>query len=263
MRIGVVVVAISLSTVACGVSVVGSSSPATSEDGGTPASLIDAGGGRSDGDPSSTSSDGGGSPTDGGDSGTPIAAKITSWTVLEDPPDIDLTAAGTLDWAHWGEHADGTPVRKATGGARISGFTLTGSTCDDNFGPAWPVNARWSDGTPEQSGGPTDLHRRIYGSTGAVLTLSVPCDGSSHVFEVDLGGWSAQGRFEVGFDNVPSSAPIEDTRGNDVGYFAARYTIAYTCGQGTKLVVKWVAAKLPTGVGCSGSDMILSSAVLR
>jgi hypothetical protein len=192
-----------------------------------------------------------------------VVASI-AWSVVENPGAIDLTAQGTLDWAHWGDHADGTPVRKATGGARIGQFVLTNAACDDNQGPAWTVTASWMDGTaPDSTSPPTDLHRRVYGKNGTTISVKVACDGASHVLGIDLGGWSASARFEAGFDNIVTTPAIADDRGNNGGYFAERYTVTYTCPVGTNLVVSWVATNLPQATVCSGSDMILSSATLR
>ena len=186
-----------------------------------------------------------------------------SWTVTPDPPDVDLTLQGALDWAHWGDNADASPVRKATGGALLGTFTLTGSSCDDNFGPAWPVKAAWSDGMPQASSSQNILHRRLYGRDGLTVSLSAPCDGSVRVLSVDVGGWSSEARFEADFDTIRVAPPIQDTRGNTTGYYAARYVLTYVCPVASHVVVRWVATNLPASVVCAGSDLILSSATLR
>jgi hypothetical protein len=186
-----------------------------------------------------------------------------AFSVVINPPDRDLTRDGALDWAHWGDQADGSPVHKVNGGGVIGSFTVTGAACDDSQGVAWPVKATWSDGTPQASSPPTNLHRRFYGSTGLTVSLSLACDGASHLFTVDLGGWASQARFEASFDNIPISPPVEDTRGNATGYYAARYAVTYLCPVATRLVVRWVATDLPAASFCAGSDLILASATLR
>jgi hypothetical protein len=190
-----------------------------------------------------------------------------SWTVQESPPAIDLTAQGTLDWSHWGDHLDGSPVHKATGGSLVGTFTGANVACNDNSGSGWPILASWSDGTPEGSGGPTNLHRRFYGTNGLTVSLGVACDGKQHVLGVDLGGWSSQAQFEAGLDNITLTPPIKDVHGNPGDYYALRYLVTYVCPVGTRVFVKWVATNLPgptpTATSCGGSDMILSSAWLR
>jgi hypothetical protein len=193
---------------------------------------------------------------------TNVAPRI-SWTVTPDPGDIDLTQAGAIDWAHWGDTVDGAPVHKATGGGVIGSFSVTGATCNDNMGPSWPVNASWNDGTPVAVSAPTNLHRRFYGTNGLTVSFSVPCDGTTRVFTVDVGGWASEARFEADFDTVRVSPAIMDTRGSTADYYAARYAVTFVCPVSMRLVVRWIATNLPAPIGCSGSDMILSSATLR
>lgn len=212
--------------------------------------------------PPGAGSDGGTVPPGAGDGGGKVTPQLT-WKVAYSPGAIDLTVQGMLDWAEWGVHADGTPVRKATGGARIGTFVLTGSTCNDSDTSGWPVMATWADGTPPDVAGSTAIHRRIYGTDGTTIAISVPCDGTMRELGVDLGGWSSSARFEAAFDNIPLSPPVQDNHGNNSGYHSARYTVDYVCPVGTSVVVRWVATTLPAGAGCSGSDLILSSATLR
>ncbi len=248
-------------TMGCGLELSGSLGGATGA----------ADGGSSGQDGSTVSFDGSDIPVPSSDSGASDAKTSDGSTVVNsslstssqnDPPDVDLTQQGTLDWAHWGTIFDGTPVRKLTGGAKISQFSLTNSSCDDNIGPSWPVFARWSDGAPTLGHTPTDLHRRIYGTNGTTVTLTAPCDNAERQFIIDFGGWSSQWRFEASFDNLPSGSNSA-THGNMNGYYAVRYTITYVCPVGTRVVAKWIATNLPTSTICAGSDLILSSAWLR
>jgi hypothetical protein len=190
-------------------------------------------------------------------------APSISWAVTPSPADIDLTKEGALDWAHWGDEADGGPVRKMNGNGAIGTYAVTGSVCNDNSGPAWPVKATWSDGTPELASPPTNLHRRFYGTSGLTVSLSLPCDGATHVLSVDLGGWSATARFEADFDLVHVSPPIQDTRGSTTDFFSARYAVTYGCPSSLRLILRWIATSLPTSTNCAGSDLVLSSATLR
>ena len=57
----------------------------------------------------------------------PLSSAATlSGTVLEIPRNsvVDLTAAGALDWVHWGLHTDTSLDRKANVPAQISDFSL-------------------------------------------------------------------------------------------------------------------------------------------
>lgn len=243
------------------------------EDGGSPGTTGDADAATAP--PAEAGANGGGGGVDASDAASPPDATASvdaadagttatlSLTVTPDPPDVDLTQQGGVDWAHWGDHADGSPVRKATGGGVIGNYVVTGAVCNDNMGPSWPINAGWSDGLPpDGTSVPTNLHRRFYGTTGLTISLSIPCDGSSHVLSVDLGGWSSQSRFEASFDNIASTV-LQDTRGNLTDYYSARYAVTYVCPPSTHVVVKWIATNLPPAAVCAGSDMILSSAFLR
>jgi len=66
--------------------------------------------------------------------------------------DINLSAAGSVDWVHWGLHTETTINRKAGVTSRIGDFSLVDTPMGFAFVYQYSDNYNgysWSDGTPE------------------------------------------------------------------------------------------------------------------
>ncbi len=253
-------------TSACGLDVLGSGAVPTSDAGSSDAAVADAGRlddtaaaeTSSNGDASGDGASSDGAPSDGAST---LATLVLTASPLSTPPTTsNLTADGTVDWAHWGY--PGQVIRKATGGGVIGNYvrTATGGQVVDYDFAGWPIATSWSDGP---AGNPsamnTKTHQYFVYSPDVALTLMLPASLASRTAILYLGGYGARGRLELSFDDQPSKI-TSDERENQTYYYATRYEVQYSgSSASTKLVVRWkmVATYLSTGT------IILSSIALR
>src|SRR5258706_15596833 len=75
-------------------------------------------------------------------------AAILTGNVAAEPASVDLTTDGNTDWIHWGLANAGDVNRKATGGSRISNYTLIGAGTNRVRLTDSPAKISWRDGSP-------------------------------------------------------------------------------------------------------------------
>ena len=144
---------------------------------------------------------------------------------------VDLTAVGTVDWAHWSGYD-----HKASGNGQISNVTSLGTTAfnynDD------PRTFSWSDGTPTVTG--ASLHSGIYtNGVGAGFLVTVPADTTTRTLNIYAGGWSSRGAIYAHLSD--GSAPdVTDTAFSGGGHYGAVYTLTYHAASANQtLTVQW------------------------
>jgi hypothetical protein len=124
------------------------------------------------------------------------------------PAAVDLTVAGTLDWADWGVLTGNLPnylEQKAGGANQISDITLIGPAPN---GPFTYDNAlvaySWGNGTPDTavSGTTTGIY---FNNVGNGYQITVPADTTKKILTVYAGGWNCQVQLEAALSD--SSAP--------------------------------------------------------
>jgi hypothetical protein len=120
---------------------------------------------------------------------------------------VNLTAAGPIDWVHWGLYTDTSVDRKAGVIPQISDFTLLGSS--GGFLAAYQFNDlahsyRWSDGTPNSTVTNTTTGVWAYGfpAMGSGFELRVPADTTPKTLHVFVGTYAAIGRFEASLSGL-------------------------------------------------------------
>ena len=74
------------------------------------------------------------------------------WSVEPAPSGgaVDLTAEGTLDWAHWGRGSAAAFNHKAGVTQQISNYSVVGDGIFNSYSDL-PYQHTWTDGTPAQS----------------------------------------------------------------------------------------------------------------
>jgi hypothetical protein len=166
------------------------------------------------------------------------------------PSAVDLTTAGTLDWAAWG-YLTGDPPnnleQKAGGTNQISDITTIGAGSGPNlFGNAL-VACSWSDGTPDAV--VTNTTTGIYfNGIEDGCQFTVPADTTKKVLTVYAGGYSCQMQIQATLSDN-SAPPYIDSSLNAAGgvSLADAYTIEFSAGSaGQTLTVKVVCL---TGTG--------------
>ncbi len=152
------------------------------------------------------------------------------------PNAVNLTTSGTLDWAHWGLTGGHDFDHKATGGGKISDYTIVG-----NFG-ALPYgnNAAgftWSDGTPNASALNTTTGVYVFGS-GSGFTITAPADLTTRTLTVYVGVYVAHGRLKASLSDQSAPAYADDALVNSSGATIGMYRITYRAASaGQRLTV--------------------------
>jgi hypothetical protein len=149
---------------------------------------------------------------------------------------VDLTAAGALDWVHWGLHTDTSVDRKANVTPRISDFTLLPpASIETNAGTYAfqfsdnPNGYSWSDGSPTASVTNTTTGVWAYGfpiSLGTGFELTVPADTQVKTLKLYVGAWAAQARLQATLSDDSAPAYVDITV-NNMGVVPQRQDPSY------------------------------------
>ncbi|WP_433267281.1 hypothetical protein ACQPWR_05790 [Micromonospora vinacea] len=158
----------------------------------------------------------------------------------EMPAAVDLTAVGTRDWVHWGEHGSRSTNRKRSG----SGEIIDGGGAGSRVG--WDGNqeyVRWSDGAPERSTNGSSNGVYTCGA-GNGFSLAIAGSGEPRTVQLYGGIWMARGRLEARLSTggPASTARLEDPYTSQ----SAQFTIRFTVPKGARLLLKWTVEKVFT-----------------
>src|SRR5882672_3512163 len=108
---------------------------------------------------------------------------------------VNLTAEGSVDWAHWGNGGPTVFDHKSGVTQQISNFTNIGTGQVFGFGDN-PSGFSWTDGTPAASA--TDVHTGVFLiGVGNGFQFTIPADTNLKTVRINLGLWMARGRFEA------------------------------------------------------------------
>jgi hypothetical protein len=175
-------------------------------------------------------------------------------SALPPPATLDLTVAGTLDWAAWGELSGTAPnflEQKAGGTNQISDVTAVGpGNGPYQFGNAL-VAASWSDGTPDAAvmGTTTGIY---FNGINNGYQISVPADMTKRILTVYAGGYSTTVNFKAALSDA--SAPsymdesVVDPGGNSTGA-AAAYALEFAAGTNNQTLTVTVTCAADYGSG--------------
>jgi hypothetical protein len=161
---------------------------------------------------------------------------------------INLTAAGSVDWVHWGLYTDTSLDRKAGVTSQISNFIPLYNTGDSNayvFVYQYSDNPNgysWNDGNPNAIVTNTTTGVWAYGlpQIGTGFEISVPADTTVRTLKVYVGVFAAVGRF-VAFlsdGSAPSytNSSLDSIRTTQNGVYSLEYS-ANSAGQ--TLTIRW------------------------
>ena len=152
---------------------------------------------------------------------------ISGGMVTSPAGSIDLTAAGIIDWAHWGRNGPSTFDHKAgVTPQKISGVTKIGSG-----GLSWfadcPTTFSWSDGTPTLNVLNTPTGINTNGAVGNGFEITVPADQTTKTLKLYVGVWFTQGKLEATLSDASAPAFVDSTLNNNAGSSFGLYTINY------------------------------------
>jgi hypothetical protein len=105
---------------------------------------------------------------------------------------VQLTAEGTLDWAHWGLYTAGDFDHKAAGTSQIGNFALIGAASAVRYATN-PTVYTWTDGAPNGSATCTNTGVFVAGQ-GNGFRIAVPAGTTPMTLRVYVGAWNGQGR---------------------------------------------------------------------
>ena len=172
----------------------------------------------------------------------------------------NLTALGTLDWAHWGRGGNASNFdHDASGGSQISNVTKLGP---GSYG-GWtysPRDVSWTNGSPTASNAGDDGYIWANNAIGAGFSFTVSAGTTSHTLFVYLGGATSGGTLTAALsDNSanPYTATISGTS-NYQDVVAITYNAA---SAGQTLTITW--AKSQTINGDAGGSVDLIAAWLQ
>ncbi|MBI3853895.1 MAG: Ig-like domain-containing protein [Verrucomicrobia bacterium] len=181
--------------------------------------------------------------------------------------DINLSAAGPLDWVHWGLYTETSLDRKTGVTPLISDFTALYPTNETNafvFVYQFGDNANgysWSDGTPTTSVTNTTTGVWAYGTPqiGTGFEITVPADTNIRTLKVYVGAYAAKGQFEASLSDGSATAYSNSSLSNVRSGQSAVYAIEYAANSaGQTLTIRW---KLNTFFDPSGNVTLQSAAL--
>jgi len=139
-------------------------------------------------------------------------------------PELDLTAAGNVDWAHWGLGTNTGFDHKSGVAPQISTILLGTNALQQLTG--YPTIFDWSDGTPTAFGG-TDTGVFIIG-LGNGFELMVPAANSTRTLQLFLGLFAGQGTLQAFLSNFSAPAYTDASLSSLYGNAAGAYTINFS-----------------------------------
>lgn len=189
----------------------------------------------------------------------------------ESDASVDLTAAGTLDWIHWGAGYDGgTGVypgidRKTTGrlisdvvalfDAGPDGDTSTIVGAYQYTEPSARA-ASWSDGTPTPSAANAGGYIWVDDVVGSGFALTVPADRAPRALSIYCGGWHTTGTLRAHLSDESAPDFVLDAPRPDAGGYTVVYTLRYrAASDGEKLTVQYLTSACPSD-GCGSVDLM-------
>jgi len=163
------------------------------------------------------------------------------------PYTLDLTAGGTIDWAHWGLDSPAGFNHKAGVPQQIPNLVLLHASAIDltNYNDSWFTAYAWSDGTPtaEVSGSATGVFLSVTNNPLTGFQLTVPASNRLRCLKVYVGLLFAQGQLDARLSDF-SAMPYSDAsifQPDDVGDGA--YTLTFASpNPGANLIVTWTPA---------------------
>ena len=178
-------------------------------------------------------------------------AGILLGTQAAAPASVNLTAEGTLDWAHWGLSTATDFDQKSGVANQINNFTqISGAGTVNRYANALAAYS-WSDGTPTASA--TGTTTGVYtGGLDDGFEFTVAADTTTKFLKVYAGCWNAQARFEATLSDGSAAADVNETLDDYGSQHAAVYTIKFAANSaGQTLTLRISSMVLHGGGNCT------------
>ena len=158
---------------------------------------------------------------------------------------VNLTAAGPIDWVHWGLYTESSLDRKDGVVPEIGDFSLLDSSNGYAYVYQYGDNYNgysWSDGTPTVSVNDTTTGVWAYGvpAMGSGFTFTVPAGTNTRMLKVFVGAFAAGGEFEAALSDNSASAYIAAPQVNIRNGPGWVFSLTFAANSpGQTLTVKW------------------------
>lgn len=164
----------------------------------------------------------------------PPTTALLTLTKTEGSSPVDLTAEGTVDWAHWGLHRPGSVNRKSNGPQAINDL--------GNNGPRERVDTgtqrfSWRNGAPDPAVANTPAGVSACG-VGTAFKLAVPAGPQTRTLRLHGTVWRATGRFEVSLSGTGLARSAEVSREGALS-LPVVYTVRFRAPAGGQLSIRW------------------------
>ena len=170
----------------------------------------------------------------------------------------NLTAQGTLDWAHWGQASATSFNHKAGVTQQISNFSVVGSAGSPIRYTNNPVGFTWTGGTPTASATNTTTGVYLPGLNNG-FRITVPADTTPRRLVVYVGVYQAQGRFTAELSDTSASNYADTSISSATGIAHGMYTLDYkAASSGQTLTVMFTQSVAHTAAG----NVTISAATL-
>jgi hypothetical protein len=154
------------------------------------------------------------------------------------PPNVDLSAEGTVDWAHWGLTSASSFNHKSVMTQQISNYTRLGTGTIQRYTNN-PNLYSWSGGTPTASAANIDTGLWVIGVNNG-YQITIPADTSTRTLKVYVGVCFTRGQFEASLSDGSAPVYIDTSLVNPSATSNRVYTLSYRAGSsGQTLTVKW------------------------
>jgi hypothetical protein len=181
-----------------------------------------------------------------------------SYTTLPPGANVNLTAEGILDWAHWGMSSPEDFNHRANTAEQISNFTLIGEAEVQQFGDN-ATGYSWSDGTPTAEGSNETAGIYVVGLDNG-FEISVSADTTTRTLKVYVGAFAARMNFEASLSDGSAPGYADTTFANPSDGPNAVFTVGFAAASaGQRLVVRITVAEELGGF----ANVTLQAAVLR
>jgi hypothetical protein len=163
---------------------------------------------------------------------------LLAGSVTAPPRNVNLTAEGTADWAHWGHTSSTSFNHKSHVQQQISDFTRLGDNPVDRYTNNF-TSFTWTDGTP--------IEEVVNSTTGVFVTgfsngfeITLPADTARRTLNVYAGLYGAAGRFQAFLSDASAKAYVDTSLSNFYGDSYAVYTLSYAAASaGQTLSVRY------------------------
>ncbi|HUY77043.1 MAG TPA: hypothetical protein VMV29_09755 [Ktedonobacterales bacterium] len=173
---------------------------------------------------------------------TPVLPLLTG-RVGVTPSSVNLTTGGAVDWAHWGLTGAHDFDHKATGGGKISDYTVIGHFGSLQYGTN-PAGFTWTDGTPTASALNSTTGVYTFGEDSG-FSVTVPADLTTHTLTIYVGVFVAHGSLSVSLSDHSAPTYTDNSLVNSSGVSNGMYTITYRAASaGQTLTVTFTDEKL-------------------